>query len=159
MQLRFERLDLRWLNEIDLVQEQNVCALDLQACGMTELGETNEHVRVDYRDDAVKPALRQRLLYVEHERFGFGQPRRFDNNPVGSDFLDDFVDRSLKFAEQRTANTAAAELSDPHVFAFEDFRVDRNLAEFVHHNGDLRRMDGEDVAKQRGFPAAERAGD
>jgi hypothetical protein len=100
VQLRFERLDLRWLNEIDLVQEQNVCALDLQPGGVTELGETNEHVRVDYRDDAVKPALRQRLLYVEHERFRFGQACRFNNNHVGGDFLDDLADRCLKFAEQ-----------------------------------------------------------
>jgi len=39
----------------------------------------------------------------------------FRQHPVGRDFLDDFADRCLKFAEQRTTNTAAAELSDPHV--------------------------------------------
>src|SRR5207247_5298806 len=100
---------------------------------MTELGKTNEHVGVDYRNDAVEAALWQRLLDVEYERFGFGEPGGFDNNHVRRDFLNDLTDRGLKFAEQRTANTAAAELSDLDVFAFDDFRVDGNLAEFVHH--------------------------
>src|SRR6266498_3589971 len=107
-QLRFECLDLPCLNEIDLIQEQNVRALDLQARGMTELGKTNEHVGVDYRNDTIEPALRQRLLYVEHERFGFGQAGRFDDDPIWRNFLDNFANRRLKFSEQRTTNTPAA---------------------------------------------------
>src|SRR6266516_1925337 len=158
MQLRFERLDLRWLNKIDLVQQQNVRALDLQPGGMTELGKTNEHVGVDYRNDAVEAALWQRLLDVEYERFGFGGPGGFDNPHVGRDFLDDLGDRCLEFAEQRTTDTAAAELGDPDVFAFDDFRVDGNLAEFVHHDGDLRRVCGENVTEQCRLAAAQRTG-
>src|SRR2546427_422732 len=123
-QLPFERLALRWLNEIDLVQEQNVRPLDLQACSVTQFGKTNEHVGVDYRNDTVEPALRQRLLDVEHERFGLGEPGRLDDDLLRRNFLDDLADRRLKFAEQRTADTAAAKLSDADVFAFDDFRVD-----------------------------------
>src|SRR4029453_7799726 len=52
-QLCFERLDLLCIDQIDLVQKQNVRALDLQTRGVTEFRETNQHVRVDYRNDAV----------------------------------------------------------------------------------------------------------
>ena len=126
---------------------------------MTELGKTNEHVSVDYRNDAVETAFRQRLLDVEHQRFRFRKASRLNDDDFRRNLLDDLVHSSLEFAEQRTANAAAAQLSDPHVLAFDDFRVDGDLAEFVHHNGNLRRVCGEDVPEQRRLAAAQRAGD
>src|SRR6476646_489684 len=98
-QLRFKRLDLRRLDKIDLIQKQNVRALDLQASGMAQLGETNEHIGVDDRNDPVDPAPRQRLLNVEHERFRLGETCGLDNDYLGSDFLDDFVYSCREFAE------------------------------------------------------------
>src|SRR5262245_1268662 len=144
-ELRLEGLDLRWLDEIDLVQKQNVRALDLQACGVTELWETDEHIGVDYRNDAVEPALRQRLLNVKHERFGFSEAGSLDDDHLGSDFLNDLVDRCFKFAEQRAANTSTAEFGDPHIFSFDDFCVDGDRPEFIHHDGDLCGASGQNV--------------
>ena len=46
-QLRFKRLDLRRLDEIDLVQQQDVCAFDLQTGCVAQFRKTNKHVRVD----------------------------------------------------------------------------------------------------------------
>ena len=46
-QFRFKRLDLRRLDEIDFVQQQDVCAFDLQTCCVAKFRETNEHVGVD----------------------------------------------------------------------------------------------------------------
>ena len=46
-QLGVERSNFRGIDEIDLVQKQDVRAFDLQAGGVTQLGEANEHVRVD----------------------------------------------------------------------------------------------------------------
>src|SRR4029077_13073226 len=98
---------------------------------MTELGETNEHIGVNYRNDAVEPALRQRFLDVEHERFRFSKAGRLDDDDFRSNFFNDLVDCGFKFAEQRTANAAAAELGDAHVLALDYFRVDGDLTEFV----------------------------
>src|SRR5437867_9006589 len=125
---------------------------------MPELRETNKHVSVDYRNDAVEPALRQRLLDVEHERFRLSETGGLDDDHLGSDFLDDLVDRCFKLAEQRAANTSAAQLGDPHVLAFNHFRVDGDLPEFIHHDGDLRRSRPQNVTEQRGLAAAERTG-
>src|SRR5437870_9816885 len=125
---------------------------------MPELRETNKHVSVDYRNDAVEPALRQRLLDVEHERFRLSETGGLDDDHLGSDFLDDLVDRCFKLAEQRAANAAAAQLGDAHILSFDDFCVDVDLAELVHHNRDLRRSRRENVATQRRLAAAERAG-
>src|SRR4029078_12288099 len=44
---RFKWLNLRRLDEIDLVQQQNVCAFDLQTGCVTQFRKTNQHVRVD----------------------------------------------------------------------------------------------------------------
>ena len=46
-QFRFKRLDLSRLDEIDLVQQQDVCAFDLQTGCVAQFRETNKHVRVD----------------------------------------------------------------------------------------------------------------
>ena len=81
--------------------------------------------------------MRQRFLNVEHERFGFGKPGRFDDDDLGGNFIDDLVDCRFEFAKQRATNTTATELSDPHVFAFNHFRIDRDLAELVHHDRDF----------------------
>ena len=103
--------------------------------------------------------MRQRFLNVEHERLGFGEPRRLDHNSLGRNFLDDLVHRRFEFAKQRATNAAAAQFRDPHVFAFNHFCIDSDLAEFIHHNSDLRRIGSENVSEQRRLPAAERAGD
>src|SRR5262245_5908301 len=44
---RFERLDLQRLDQIDLVQEQNVCGFDLQTSCVAQFRKTNKHVGVD----------------------------------------------------------------------------------------------------------------
>src|SRR5206468_956812 len=108
-QFPLKRLDLRRTDKIRLVQKQNVCALDLQTCGVTEFGKSNQHVRVDYRNDAVQPALRQCLLDVEHERFRFGEASGLDDDHFGRHLLDDLGYCSLEFTEQRAANAAAAQ--------------------------------------------------
>ena len=58
---------------------------------MAELREANEHVRIDNGNHTIKPALWQRFLNVEHERFGFGEPCGLDDDDVGLHALDDFV--------------------------------------------------------------------
>jgi len=50
---------------------------------------------------------------------------------------DDLGYCSLEFTEQRAA-TQPPELCDPYVFAFDHFSIDRDLAKFIHHDGDLR---------------------
>src|SRR6266513_2387054 len=47
-QFRFKRLDLPRLDEIDLVQQQDVCAFDLQTGRVAEFRKTNYHVSVDH---------------------------------------------------------------------------------------------------------------
>src|SRR5438034_3544438 len=103
-QLRFQRLDLRSFDEVNLIQKQNVRAFDLQSGGMTEFWETNEHICVDHRHNAVEPALWYCFLNVEHQRFGFGEAGGLDYYRLRLDFLDDLVDRCFKFAEQRATN-------------------------------------------------------
>ena len=51
------------------------------------------------------------------------------------------------------------QLGDAHLSSLNHFRVDCDLAEFVHHDRDLRRARCEDMAEQRSFAAAERASD
>jgi hypothetical protein len=126
---------------------------------MTELGKTNEHIGVDYRNDAIAPALGQGLLDVENERFGLGEAGGFHNDQVWRDFLDNLLDCGLKFAEQRTTDAATAKLGDSYVFAFDDFRVYGELAELIHHDRDFPRLHGKNVTEQRGLAAAERTGD
>src|SRR5262245_22409391 len=46
-QLDFKRLDLSRLSQINLVQEQDICAFDLQPGRVTQFWETNKHVGVD----------------------------------------------------------------------------------------------------------------
>lgn len=77
----------------------------------------------------------------------------------GPHFLQDLVHRGLEFAQQRAADTTAAQLGDPHVFAFDHLGVDGDLAEFVHHDGDLRRFGGQNMPQQRGLTAAQRTRD
>ena len=103
--------------------------------------------------------MRQCLLNVEHERFGLGETGGLDDDDVGLDALDDFIHRRFKLAEQRAANAAAAKLGDPHVFALDHFRVDCDLAKFIHHDSDFRRARREDMPEQRGLAASEWAGD
>ncbi len=102
---------------------------------------------------------RQRFLNIEHERFGFGKPGRFDDDSLRGNFIDDLVHRRFEFAKQRATNTTATELSDPHVFAFNHFRIDRDLPELVHHNCNFIALLGENVTEQCGLPTAERTGD
>ena len=71
---------------------------------------------------------------------------------------DDFVDRRFEFAEQRAANAAAAELGDSHVFAFNDFRINRNLPELIHYDCDFLELRCENMTEQGRLPAAERTG-
>src|SRR6266705_3147190 len=106
---------------------------------MAELREADEHVGVNYRDHAIEAALRQRLLDIEHERFGFGESCGLDDDYVGLDVLDNFAHGCFELAQQRAAHATATELGDAYVFALDHLRIDRDLAEFVHHNRDLRR--------------------
>src|SRR5881396_1106902 len=53
---------------------------------------------------------------------------------------------------------AAAQLGDAHVFSFDDFCVDGDLPEFIHHDGDLRRSRPQNVTEQRGLAGAEWTG-
>ena len=91
-------------------------------------------------------------------RFGLGEPGCLDNDHLGSDFLDDFVHGRLEFADQRATNAAAAQLGDAHIFSFDDFCVDGDLPEFIHHDGDLRRSRPQNVTEQRGLAGAEWTG-
>ena len=125
---------------------------------MAELRETHEHIGVHHRDYAVEPALRQRLLYVEHKRFGLSEAGGLNDDDFRLDALDDFVHRRLEFTEQRAANATAAELGDAHILSLNDLRVDCDLAELVHNNCHLRRLRRENVPDQRGFAAAQRTG-
>jgi hypothetical protein len=52
-QLGFERFDLLRIDKIDLVQKQDIRAFDLQAGGVTQFGEANQHVCIDNRNNAV----------------------------------------------------------------------------------------------------------
>src|SRR5437660_12375291 len=99
----------------------------------------------------VEPALRQRLLDIEHERFWFGEAGRLDDDDVGPHARDDLVNRRLEFPQQRAANATATKLGDAYIFSFDHFRVDRDLAEFVHHYRDLRRALRKNVTKYRPF--------
>ena len=103
--------------------------------------------------------MRQRLLDVEHERFGFGQAGGLDHDNFGRKLLHDLGYCGLEFTEQRAANAAAAQLRNTHVFAFNHFRVDGDLAEFIHHDCDLRRARGKDVPQQCRLAAAEGTSD
>ena len=109
--------------------------------------------------DPVEPALRQRFLDVEYERFRFGEPGGLDHNPLGRDLLDDLVHRRFEFPKQRTTNAAAAELGDSHVFAFNDFRVDRDFAELIHHDRDFPSLPRKNMTEQGCLTAAQRTGD
>src|SRR4029077_7098101 len=105
------------------------------------------------------PALRQRFLDVEHERFRFSKAGRLDDDDFRRNFFNDLVDCGFEFAAQRTPNAAAAELGDAHVLALDYFRVDGDLTEFVHHDGDLRGIYRQDMSEQCRLPAAKRTGD
>jgi hypothetical protein len=97
-------------------------------------------------------------LNVEHKRFRFGEAGRLNNDNFRRNFLDNLGNCCLEFTKQRAANAAAAELCDPHVFAFDHFGIDCHLAKFIHHDGNPGRACGQDVAEQRRFAAAEWAG-
>ncbi len=126
---------------------------------MAELGEANEPVSIRHRHNAIGAALRERFLDVERERLRLSYACGLDDDDVGIDFLDDLIHRGFELTEQRAANAAAPELCDPHVFPLDDSRVDRDLAEFVHHDRHFRRARRENVAEQRGLSASEWAGD
>jgi len=58
-----------------------------------------------------------------------------------------FVHRRFEFPEQRATNASAAE-SEIRTFCLIDFRIDRDLAEFIHHELRFSRVRGENMTEQ-----------
>ncbi len=81
-----------------------------------------------------------------------------ETTPSRRDLLDDLVHRRFEFPEQRATNAAAAELGDSHVFAFNHFRVDRDLTELVNHDCNFLALRCENMTEQGRLTAPERAG-
>jgi len=88
VQFVFKRLDLRRLDEVDLVQEQDVCA-SICRRGVTISGKRTSMSASMTRDQTRPAGNSAALPGCEDERFGFGEPGRLDHNSLGRDLVDD----------------------------------------------------------------------
>ena len=68
--------------------------------------------------------------------------------------------RPLQVAANRAAQTAVVEQQRTFGHALQQMMVEPDFAEFVHQNGDILEFRrSQEPLQQRGFPAAEKAGD
>ncbi len=123
---------------------------------------------IDHDDDAVDgdAIFDRRPVKRLHQRFRQRQPRRLDDDVLDALAGEDRIERRHEFVGDGAAQAAVGELDDIVLgaggiaAAFEHFAVDADIAELVDDHRELAVLRvGDDLANERSFAGAEKAGD
>ena len=123
---------------------------------------------VDNDNDAIDgdAAPDRRPMERLHQRLRQRQARRFDDNVLDAVSGKNRIERGHEFVGDGAAQTAIGQFDDVLLgtrgvaATFQDLAVNADIAELIDNDGEpAARRVGDDVANERGFAGAEKAGD